>query len=78
MESHYLMLVVLSLVVMVLDVSYAAVPVSVLKEIDRVNKNGPYLGIVVPNAFEMNPLLQSSSLVIDHKLPHLDFSGMLY
>ncbi|XP_038991561.1 bark storage protein A-like [Hibiscus syriacus] len=36
---------------------------------------GPYLGIIVPNAFEMNPLLQSGTFVPDHKLPYLDFSG---
>lgn len=56
--------------------THAAVPKSIMKHIDRVNKNGPYLGIVVPNAFEMNPLLQSPSLMADHNLPHLDFSGL--
>ena len=55
--------------------THAAVPSSVLKQIVIVNKNGPYLGIVVPNAFEMNPLLQSPNFVVDHNLPHLDFSG---
>jgi hypothetical protein len=33
----------------------AAVPYNIRKTINKVNKDGPYLGIVVPNAFEMNP-----------------------
>ncbi|PSR91788.1 Bark storage protein like [Actinidia chinensis var. chinensis] len=38
--------------------------------ISRANMNGPYLGLVIPNLFEMNPLLQSpsfkpSDLIID-------------
>ncbi|XWS26331.1 hypothetical protein CRYUN_Cryun26dG0023100 [Craigia yunnanensis] len=28
------------------------------KLIDEANMNGPYLGLVIPNLFEMNPLLQ--------------------
>ncbi|OMO58190.1 hypothetical protein COLO4_34814 [Corchorus olitorius] len=48
---------------------------STLTKISRINKEGPYLGIVVPNSFEMNPLLQSGSFVADQKLPYLDFSG---
>ncbi|CAL5429185.1 unnamed protein product [Camellia sinensis] len=31
------------------------------KMISEANKNGPYLGLVIPNLFEMNPLLQSPS-----------------
>ncbi|KAM7509540.1 hypothetical protein LguiA_019993 [Lonicera macranthoides] len=48
---------------------------SVVKDIRRINKMGPYLGIVVPNSFEMSPLLQSPSFVADPNLPTLDFSG---
>nr|XP_043612029.1 bark storage protein A-like [Erigeron canadensis] len=38
--------------------------------IDKANKKGPYIGIVIPNLFEMNPLLnypeyKSSKLIID-------------
>nr|GEW13127.1 bark storage protein A-like [Tanacetum cinerariifolium] len=39
--------------------------------VDKANKNGPYLGLVIPNLFEMNPLLsnphyKSTKLVIDY------------
>nr|GLL38092.1 bark storage protein A-like [Ipomoea trifida] len=39
--------------------------------IEKANKKGPYLGLVIPNLFEMNPLLQHpsykpSTLVIDY------------
>lgn len=44
-------------------------------EIDKINSKGPYIGIVVPNAFEMNPLLQSSSFQADPTLPFFDFAG---
>ncbi|KAF8036287.1 hypothetical protein BT93_C2112 [Corymbia citriodora subsp. variegata] len=43
--------------------------------VDGVNKEGPFLGIVVPNSFEMNPLLQSPSFVPNETLPYLDISG---
>ena len=32
-------------------------------------------GIVVPNSFERDPLLQSPSFVADDHFPYLDFSG---
>ncbi|KAJ8638186.1 hypothetical protein MRB53_012453 [Persea americana] len=48
---------------------------SLFKRISRINKEGPFLGVVVPNAFEMNPLLESSSFVADERFPYLDFAG---
>ena len=53
----------------------SAISKSLLKEIDSVNKVGPYIGVVVPNAFEMDPLLQSPSFVVNQKQPYLDISG---
>lgn len=50
---------------------------SLFKRISRINKEGPFLGVVVPNAFEMNPLLESSSFVADERFPYLDFAGMI-
>ncbi|XP_047329007.1 bark storage protein A-like [Impatiens glandulifera] len=47
----------------------------VMKKIHEINKEGHYLGIVIPNSFEMTPFLQSSSFVPHPKLPHLDFAG---
>ncbi|KEH27142.1 bark storage-like protein [Medicago truncatula] len=45
------------------------------REISNINSQGPYIGIVVPNAFELNPLLQSSSFVPHNKFPYFDFAG---
>ncbi|KAJ4752529.1 5'-methylthioadenosine/S-adenosylhomocysteine nucleosidase [Rhynchospora pubera] len=53
----------------------AAIPSSIRKTINDVNKKGSYLGIVVPNAFEMNPLLNSSNFVANSNLPYLDVQG---
>ncbi|KAJ6698791.1 PURINE NUCLEOSIDE PHOSPHORYLASE [Salix purpurea] len=52
-----------------------AISTSTMQEIERVNEKGPYLGIVVPNSFEMNPLLQSPSFVADLQVPYLDYFG---
>lgn len=51
--------------------SHGALHGSTKKMVDQANKNGPYLGLVIPNMFEMNPLLdnphyKSSKLVIDY------------
>ncbi|XP_076896096.1 bark storage protein A-like [Bidens hawaiensis] len=57
------------------NIGECVIPKSLLKDIDSVNKVGSYIGIVVPNTFEMNPLLQSSSFVANQKRPYLDISG---
>ncbi|THG01417.1 hypothetical protein TEA_020195 [Camellia sinensis var. sinensis] len=41
--------------------------------ISEANKNGPYLGLVIPNLFEMNPLLQSLSFTSSNLT--IDFQG---
>ncbi|KAK1417337.1 hypothetical protein QVD17_26464 [Tagetes erecta] len=48
---------------------------TLLADIETVNKVGSYIGLVVPNAYEMNPLLHSSSFVLIKKHPRLDISG---
>ncbi|GMN39953.1 hypothetical protein TIFTF001_009178 [Ficus carica] len=35
------------------------------KMIDKANQNGPYLGLVIPNLFEMNPLINSPDYIPD-------------
>lgn len=55
--------------------SEGAIPRATLKQIRRINRAGRRLGLVVPNAFEMNPLLQSPSFVQDEGFPFLDFAG---
>lgn len=52
-----------------------AVPPSSMAKIGMMNSRGPYIAIVVPNSFEMNPLLQSPSFVPNETLPYLDISG---
>ncbi|KAJ0091092.1 hypothetical protein Patl1_13283 [Pistacia atlantica] len=46
-----------------------------MRTIDGINKEGPYLGIIVPNAYEMNPLLQSPSFQTHQDFPYFDFAG---
>ncbi|KAL1562225.1 bark storage protein A-like [Salvia divinorum] len=52
-----LLLVGLSLLV----VSEATIPTKTLRLINKANRNGPYLGLVIPNQFELSPLLQHPS-----------------
>lgn len=53
-----------------------AIPEHTWRKVKRMNKEGPYLGLVVPNSFEMSPLLQSSSFVQKANLPFLDVAGV--
>lgn len=55
--------------------AYGAISQPTWREISIINGKGPYIGIVVPDAFELNPLLQSPSFVPDHISPYFDFSG---
>ncbi|KAH0935751.1 hypothetical protein HID58_012868, partial [Brassica napus] len=48
---------------------------TVLSKIEWMNKRGPYLGIVAPNNFELNPLLASQAYVPYPSLPFIDFAG---
>ncbi|XP_030448250.2 bark storage protein A-like [Syzygium oleosum] len=52
-----------------------AVPPSSMVKIGLMNSRGPYIAIIVPNSFEMNPLLQSPSFQADPNFPYLDISG---
>ncbi|KAF3778202.1 Bark storage protein [Nymphaea thermarum] len=45
-----------------------------LATLRQINARGPYIGIVVPNSFEMNPLLNSSSFKAN-TLQYIDVSG---
>ena len=68
-----------SLMLLVVAVSCAAtaVPESTARFIRRANRRGPFLGVVVPNAFEMEPLLRSPSFSPPAKglPPYLDVAG---
>ncbi|GLJ30640.1 hypothetical protein SUGI_0606750 [Cryptomeria japonica] len=46
-----------------------------LKAIQQINEHGPYLGLVVPNAYEMDPLLQSQHFKPSKTFPILDLQG---
>lgn len=45
------------------------------REINNINREGSYIGIVVPNSFELDPLLHSPSFVPHNKFPYFDFAG---
>lgn len=46
------------------------------QDIRRVNRNsGPFVGLVVPNAYEMDPVLNSPSFSPSHTVPYLDIQG---
>ena len=71
MDSH-MRLMLLACLVWVLgfvNIGDNAISHNVMKEIMKINEEGPYFGIVVPNNFETSPLLQSPSFVADQKLP---------
>ncbi|KAK1314851.1 hypothetical protein QJS10_CPA06g00712 [Acorus calamus] len=50
-----------------------ATPADLQREINLRNSDGPYIGVVIPNLFEMNPLLHSPSFLAE--FPYIDFGG---
>ncbi|KAI3454084.1 hypothetical protein Pfo_010747 [Paulownia fortunei] len=65
-----LFLVIFTFLTLMLCHVNGGIPGKTQRLINKANKNGPYLGLVIPNLFEMNPLLQHpsykpSNLIID-------------
>ncbi|CAN0901533.1 Bark storage protein A, partial [Linum grandiflorum] len=75
MKMSNLCLVILFVVLWNKTSTEAAVASRDFVKIHGINELGPYLGIVVPNMFEMNPLLQSATFVPDPATPNLDIMG---
>ncbi|XP_006655113.2 bark storage protein A-like [Oryza brachyantha] len=64
------------LLVVAVAVAEAAVPADTARDVSRVNRQGPFVGVVVPNGFEMEPLLHSPEFSSARKLPaYLDVAG---
>lgn len=53
--------------------SNAALLPETLKLIETANADGPYLGLVIPNTYELNPLLRSPNFTSTDLI--IDFSG---
>ncbi|XP_078431862.1 phosphorylase superfamily protein [Wolffia australiana] len=51
------------------------VPAGTMKKIDLINQKGTHLGVIVPNVFELAPILQSPDYKADTGLPFIDFAG---
>nr|GMC49017.1 bark storage protein A-like [Ipomoea batatas] len=68
-------LVILGLVILATSVEEANGEVhgKTRKLINMANKKGPYIGLVIPNLFEMNPLLQHPSFVPSNLT--IDYAG---
>lgn len=49
------------------------IPRKTMHMINVANMKGPYIGVVIPNLFELNPLLQSPSYKSSNF--NIDFSG---
>ena len=43
------------------------------RKIAKINKEGPYLGLIIPNSFELNPLLQNPGYAASDNI--IDFAG---
>ena len=68
-------LVVVLFIGNVIEEANGEISPTVLSKIEWMNKRGPYLGIVAPNNFELNPLLASQAYVPYPSLPFIDFAG---
>ncbi|GLJ53335.1 hypothetical protein SUGI_1137290 [Cryptomeria japonica] len=47
----------------------------VLGYVNIINRDGPYMGLVVPNTFEMEPLLQPPNFIVNENISYIDLSG---
>ncbi|KAK4791445.1 hypothetical protein SAY86_031858 [Trapa natans] len=64
--------------IMVVGMGACGMAGSLGRTIRRINRKGPFLGIVIPNSFQMSPLLNSSSFKPDpHLSNYLDISGKI-
>lgn len=73
-SAPLVVIVAMAAAVMIVDVD-GAVTMGLLKNLTDINGQGPFLGLVIPNAFEMSPLLQSTSFVPSKHFPCLDYGG---
>ena len=48
----------------------------VQEKIAKANEEGPYLGLIVPNAYELDPLLQNLDYIASENI--IDFAGKKY
>ncbi|KAK4277003.1 hypothetical protein QN277_015076 [Acacia crassicarpa] len=74
-RSRVMSIVACVLVVMCVSAHHAmgALNPHVRKAIDAANSEGPYLGLVIPNTFELDPLLESSGYTASSLI--IDFAG---
>ncbi|GLJ53340.1 hypothetical protein SUGI_1137390 [Cryptomeria japonica] len=50
----------------------------VLGHVNIINSDGPYMGLVVPNTFEMEPLLQPPNFIVNENVSYVDLSGRTF
>ncbi|KAL8259583.1 hypothetical protein R6Q59_027536 [Mikania micrantha] len=71
LKNVFSTLIFLFIIVISQEQTYGALHGATKKKVDEANKNGPYLGLVIPNTFELDPLLnnpnyESTNRVIDY------------
>lgn len=62
----------------IIEEANGEIPRTILGKIERLNRKGPYLGIVAPNNYELNPLLDSQAFVPFSSTPFIDFAGLYF
>ncbi|CAI9782532.1 unnamed protein product [Fraxinus pennsylvanica] len=66
---------VMMMIMSITNVADADISSNLLENIAEINEEGPYLGIVVPKTFELDPLLRSSNFLPHATIPQLDYAG---
>ncbi|GLJ53343.1 hypothetical protein SUGI_1137430 [Cryptomeria japonica] len=62
-------------VLLLLSKSEAFLSSHLKRKISTINRGGRYFGLVIPNTFEMNPLLQPPTFLANDHHPYVDISG---
>ncbi|XP_059658008.1 uncharacterized protein LOC132304373 [Cornus florida] len=73
MEAFRVLTIIFALMLLTQQETDGAIDAETLEMINQANMNGPYVGLVIPNLFEMNPLLQSPNYVPSNLT--IDFAG---
>ncbi|GLJ53337.1 hypothetical protein SUGI_1137340 [Cryptomeria japonica] len=68
----YIHMLLLIFMAGVCNAEYSA---KVVSKVNRINSHGPYMGLVIPNAYEMDPLLDPSFFIVNKNVSYIDLSG---
>jgi hypothetical protein len=75
--AHQQVVVVLAMVALMVTAAEGFISKKTWSAIRRADRDGPFVGLVVPNTYEMDPVLSSPDFKPSNNIPILDVQGNL-